>query len=202
MCADAHTRGGGRLIIRTVPTRTALLPPADRCDGAERFGSTPLASRSALMMFRDLSTEYVESPASGSVETMKPRSPVCPECHSSLNRIRRRFIDRVLCFFYPVHRYHCRSFVCNWEGNLRYTSELGRWEALHSYRAEPAGTVYQADEQAAATRAKPNVAETGPRESDTLPRLATRPPKHRKPDVRADSRTATNVPRRANSAPP
>jgi hypothetical protein len=130
---------------------------------------------------------------------MRPGSPVCPECHSSLNRIRRRFIDRVLSFFYPVHRYHCRSFVCNWEGNLRYTSALGRWEALHSrhsYSDERAATTYQADEQPAATRAKP-VAETRPRESDTLPGLVTRPPKHRKPDVRADPRTATNVPRRA-----
>ena len=149
------------------------------------------------MMFRDLSTVYTESPPSAPLATMRPRSPVCPECHSSLNRIRRRFIDRVLSFFYPVHRYHCRSFVCNWEGNLRYTSALGRWEALHSYRDGRAATVYQADEQAAATPAEPTVAETGPREGDTLPGLATRPPKHRKPDVRADSRTATNVPRRA-----
>jgi hypothetical protein len=144
------------------------------------------------MMFRDLST-CTESPASAPVVTMRPSSPVCPECHSDLNRIPRRAIDRVLSFFYPVHRYKCRSFVCNWEGNLRYTSALGRWEARHSYRDWRAATV----DQATATPAKSTVAETAPRDSDTLPGLATRPPIHRKPDVRADSRTATHVPGRA-----
>ena len=149
-------------------------------------------------MFRGSSNVYAESSAPGPVVTIKPSSPVCPECHSSLNRIPRRFIDRVLSLFYPVHRYHCRSFVCNWEGNLRYTAALGRWEALESYSDGRAAAVCQADEPSVpATPAKPAVAETGQRESDTLPGLANRPPKFTKPDARADSRTATNVPGRA-----
>jgi hypothetical protein len=149
------------------------------------------------MMFRDLSNVHAESPASAPVVTMRPGSPVCPECHSSLNRIRRRFIDRVVSLFYPVHRYHCRSFVCNWEGNLRYTAALGRWEALESYSDGRAATVYRADEQAATgTTARADAAPgTGEGESDTLPGLPARP--NRKPDVRADSRTATNIPRGA-----
>jgi hypothetical protein len=43
---------------------------------------------------------------------------VCPQCGSSVNRVPRRFIDRLLSLLYPVHRYHCRGFPCNWEGNL------------------------------------------------------------------------------------
>jgi len=35
-----------------------------------------------------------------------------------VNRVPRRFIDRLLSLVCPVHRYHCRSFICNWEGNL------------------------------------------------------------------------------------
>jgi hypothetical protein len=36
-----------------------------------------------------------------------------------VNRVPRRFIDRLLSLVHPVHRYHCRAFTCNWEGNLR-----------------------------------------------------------------------------------
>jgi hypothetical protein len=43
----------------------------------------------------------------------------CPLCHSSINRIPRRFVDLVLSLFTPVQRYRCRSFSCDWEGNLR-----------------------------------------------------------------------------------
>jgi hypothetical protein len=25
---------------------------------------------------------------------------------------------------YPVHRYRCRSFICNWEGNLLYDTQV------------------------------------------------------------------------------
>ena len=123
---------------------------------------------------RTASSARPQSPVPGLVVTIKPSSPVCPECHSSLNRIPRRLVDRLLSVFYPVHRYHCRSFVCNWEGNLRCTAELGRWKALASYSDE---------------RRR--------RESDTLPGPATRLPNFRKPDARADSRNATSAPRRA-----
>jgi hypothetical protein len=44
--------------------------------------------------------------------------PVCPRCKAGVNRIPRRFIDRVISVVHPVHRYRCRSFICNWEGNM------------------------------------------------------------------------------------
>ena len=145
-------------------------------------------------MSRDFSHVYAESAARPPVTT-RPGRPVCPECHSSLIRVRRRFIDRVLSFFYPVHRYHCRSFVCNWEGNLCYTSALGRWKALESCSDGRSATVYQADEQAAtATTPKPPAAEPSQREGVTLPGPGTRPPKFSDPHARTDARTATNVP--------
>ena len=79
-------------------------------------------------MYQAASHSYVQS-GSGPVVKSKPSIPVCPECHSGLNRVRRRFIDRLLSLVYPVHRYRCRSFDCNWEGNLRYTPVLGRQNA-------------------------------------------------------------------------
>src|SRR5947208_1554149 len=94
---------------------------------------------------------YDQSPAAGRVLTTKPTRPVCPECHSSLNRIRRRFVDRLVSLFYPVHRYHCRSFVCNWEGNLRYTAELGRWEALEAQSDARGATAYGAKDETRST---------------------------------------------------
>ena len=50
-----------------------------------------------------------------------PRPPACPRCKSSVMRIPRRFIDRFISVFHPVHRYRCHSIVCNWEGNLACT---------------------------------------------------------------------------------
>jgi uncharacterized protein with PIN domain len=43
----------------------------------------------------------------------------CPLCNGSINRIPRRLVDLVLSLFTPVQRYRCRSFKCDWEGNLR-----------------------------------------------------------------------------------
>lgn len=42
----------------------------------------------------------------------------CPLCDQYLIRIGRRPIDRLLSQFVPVHRYRCRFFSCQWEGNL------------------------------------------------------------------------------------
>jgi hypothetical protein len=103
-----------------------------------------------------------------------------------VNRIRRRFVDRVLSLFYPVHRYHCRSFACHWEGNLRVTPALWRWEALESHTNSPSTRVHLDDEDA-----KPW------HESDTLPMPPTRSARTKIPNVRADSRDGTKVPRRA-----
>lgn len=43
---------------------------------------------------------------------------VCPRCNSSIDRVRRRSIDRFMSMFCLVHRYRCVRFVCKWEGNL------------------------------------------------------------------------------------
>ena len=43
----------------------------------------------------------------------------CPQCGLVLDRIRRRPLDRLTSFFAPVQRYHCRSFTCRWEGNVK-----------------------------------------------------------------------------------
>jgi hypothetical protein len=59
--------------------------------------------------------------------------PLCPECRASLNRVPRRFIDRLINIVYPVHRYHCRSFLCGWQGTLRSKlSETDRRQAATS----------------------------------------------------------------------
>ncbi|MGV0950476.1 MAG: hypothetical protein ACOYB3_07350 [Azonexus sp.] len=46
-------------------------------------------------------------------------SPACPACGAhSLNRVQRRFVDRLLSLFGRVRRYRCYAFNCQWEGNL------------------------------------------------------------------------------------
>jgi predicted RNA-binding Zn-ribbon protein involved in translation (DUF1610 family) len=44
---------------------------------------------------------------------------VCPKCGGSVQRIRRRWIDRLASAVVGLHRYRCHSLVCGWEGNLR-----------------------------------------------------------------------------------
>jgi hypothetical protein len=44
------------------------------------------------------------------------QNPTCPRCGGAVERIRRRFIDRVLSLFRPVRRYRCENFLCHWEG--------------------------------------------------------------------------------------
>lgn len=45
---------------------------------------------------------------------------VCPTCGSrDLSRIRRRPVDRIYSLFFPVRRYRCCAFACNWEGVLK-----------------------------------------------------------------------------------
>jgi hypothetical protein len=158
-------------------------------------------------------------PASELFVTSKSASPVCPECQSSLNRVPRRFIDRLLSLVYPVHRYHCRSFMCNWEGNLRYTAALSHWEALgaqsdlqspRGYRAVAPSAAPESptDETVRRATASPitetrrreaqsPIDETRRRESDTLPMPHSRLPKSKRPDARAEPRDGTNAPRRA-----
>lgn len=46
---------------------------------------------------------------------------VCPCCNGPVERVRRRFVDRLLSLVAPVQRYRCRAkgWDCDWEGNLR-----------------------------------------------------------------------------------
>jgi len=45
---------------------------------------------------------------------------VCPQCNGPVDRVRRRFIDRLVSLIMPVYRYRCRvkGWSCDWEGNL------------------------------------------------------------------------------------
>ena len=58
-------------------------------------------------------------PSVNSVDYLSASKRVCPQCGLALDRIRRRPIDRLTSLFTPVQRYHCRSFTCRWEGNLK-----------------------------------------------------------------------------------
>ncbi len=47
----------------------------------------------------------------------------CPRCGRSgsslaLQRMPRRFIDRLISLFQRQHRFRCRSMGCEWEGNI------------------------------------------------------------------------------------
>jgi len=48
------------------------------------------------------------------------RMRVCPQCDGPVQRVRRRFIDRIVSLIRPVHRYRCsiKGWGCEWEGNL------------------------------------------------------------------------------------
>ncbi len=48
-----------------------------------------------------------------------PAAPACPRCTSKMERIRRRFLDRVASLVVPVRRYRCPHFSCQWEGLRR-----------------------------------------------------------------------------------
>ena len=45
--------------------------------------------------------------------------PLCPLCGSSVERVHRRVVDRLLSLLRPIRRYRCKGFNCAWEGNLR-----------------------------------------------------------------------------------
>lgn len=52
--------------------------------------------------------------------TPAARGYCCPICKGPVERIPRRFIDRLTSLFKPVHRYRCfsKGWGCDWEGNL------------------------------------------------------------------------------------
>lgn len=59
---------------------------------------------------------------------IKPSNPVghfvnerlCSKCNGPVERVRRRFIDRLVSMITLVHRYRCREhgWGCDWEGNI------------------------------------------------------------------------------------
>ena len=52
----------------------------------------------------------------------------CPCCASDLFRVQRRWIDRLISLYLPVHRYRCIGPGCGWIGNLcaRPLGDFGR----------------------------------------------------------------------------
>lgn len=46
------------------------------------------------------------------------RRAQCPWCQGTVERIHRRFIDRLMSPILPRYRYRCLSLGCDWEGNL------------------------------------------------------------------------------------
>jgi len=158
-----------------------------------------------LWMFSTVA--YTDLPATGPYVITKSSGPVCPACGSSgLNRIPRRFIDRLISLVYPVHRYHCQAFVCNWEGNIRHT-EADHWKPLDEYTDSPMGVVAPAkqDRKRNVKSDWPSARESDPRppaqasplppEGDTLPM----PSSPKAADASAGSRhDTTKGSRRAN----
>ena len=61
----------------------------------------------------------VISSSINSADYLSASKRACPQCGLALDRIRRRPIDRLTSLFAPVQRYHCRSFTCRWEGNVK-----------------------------------------------------------------------------------
>jgi hypothetical protein len=45
--------------------------------------------------------------------------PLCPCCGASVDRITRRWHDRVAALVVPSRRYRCANVRCGWQGNLR-----------------------------------------------------------------------------------
>ncbi len=45
--------------------------------------------------------------------------PICPQCGSAVDRVPRRWMDRLVSLFTPTRRYRCRSLLCRWEGRVR-----------------------------------------------------------------------------------
>ncbi len=42
----------------------------------------------------------------------------CPRCAGYTVRIRRRYSDRIISLFSPVHRYQCQDYNCKWQGKV------------------------------------------------------------------------------------
>jgi hypothetical protein len=52
------------------------------------------------------------------------RGICCPACTGNLERIARRWPDRMLSLWVPVRRYRCTAQTCGWQGVLRRWSDM------------------------------------------------------------------------------
>ena len=59
------------------------------------------------------------APLTGATDYVGLSKCTCPLCGDSLIRVSRRPVDRLLSLFGSKHRYRCRGFACQWEGNMR-----------------------------------------------------------------------------------
>lgn len=52
----------------------------------------------------------------------------CPRCRGSACRVTRQPLDRLISIVYPVYRFRCRTFGCEWQGLIasrRTSSQQG-----------------------------------------------------------------------------
>lgn len=57
----------------------------------------------------------------------------CPVCHGRVERVRRKFFDRLLSLISPRRRYRCISPLCQWEAAVR----VGRKPKARVQQARP-----------------------------------------------------------------
>ena len=209
----AHTRALVR--DRTYAPRNAVhisrIP--GRIRRGSRIGRSGWRTDGGVLLEMVRSVSFADSPVTGTYVITKSSGPVCPACGSGLNRIPRRFIDRLISIVHYVHRYHCQSFVCNWEGNLRPAAS-NHWKPLDEYTDSPKRAVTRetSDGERKVNGDGPSASNvrSGPpaqpdpmaREGDTLPV----PSSSKAADASGDSRTTSKkAPRReskrAKSAP-
>jgi hypothetical protein len=109
--------------------------PEDKRQRANRAPREQAARPSAAPSVRRLGGRWLTRP-----DTRGPFFPVqrdvllsqskrqCPQCTDPLERVSRRFIDRLASVWRPVHRYQCRNPLCYWQGNCN--AEGGSWNGL------------------------------------------------------------------------
>jgi hypothetical protein len=90
--------------------------------GLERFADASFRNGAHVIMIHSQpvpTSQYnVTGVAARTAQDAGHCRTTCPRCHSSVVRIYRRFVDRLLSMVYPVCRYRCQSFICRWEGNI------------------------------------------------------------------------------------
>lgn len=115
-------------MIRARPTSAVQLSPAGGTDLSRELGQNEagLMLVYGSVMRPDMGSPSGTSPLPAPPGLQKPETlgapnRTCPQCGAQLVRIPRRAIDRLVSAFWPVRRYRCNDFQCQWEGNLRQT---------------------------------------------------------------------------------